>query len=105
VQGGHHAEVAHCVRAALLELKQGLREADLVTLKPGERLLQQSSWVLLKGTLSTTGLTSAVPAGVPGLPPPPSPGLQAPQSAALRSHSLLQNPQDVTFAGRLNLWV
>ena len=53
--------------AALLELKQGLRDAELITLKPGESLLQQSSWVLLKGSLGTAGTASAVPAGVPGV--------------------------------------
>ena len=54
------------VAAALGELRLGLRDADLVQLKPGEQLLQQSSWVLLKGTLKTTGLASKVPDGMPG---------------------------------------
>ena len=35
-------------------------------LKPEEQLQQQSSWVLLKGTLKTTGLAAKVPAGMPG---------------------------------------
>ena len=52
--------------AALGELRLGLRDADLVQLKPGEQLLQQSSWVLLKGTLKTKGLAAKVPAGMPG---------------------------------------
>ena len=54
-------------RAALGELRLGLRDADLVQLKPGEQLLQQSSWVLLKGTLKTKGLAAKVPAGMPGV--------------------------------------
>lgn len=58
--------MANYVGAALLELKQGLRDAELITLKPGESLLQHSSWVLLVGSLSTTGSASAVPAGIPG---------------------------------------
>ena len=53
---------------ALGELRLGLRDADLVHLKPGEQLLQQSSWVLLKGTLKTKGLAAKVPAGMPGKP-------------------------------------
>jgi len=52
--------------AALGELRIGLRDAELVQLKPGEQLLQQSSWVLLKGTVKTTGLAAKVPAGMPG---------------------------------------
>lgn len=47
----------------------GLRDADLVQLKPEEQLLQQSSWVLLKGTLKTKGLAAKVPAGMPGVHP------------------------------------
>ncbi len=54
------------VFTALGELRLGLRDADLVHLKPGEQLLQQSSWVLLKGTLKTKGLAAKVPAGMPG---------------------------------------
>ena len=53
--------------AALGELRIGLRDAELIQLKPGEQLLQQSSWVLLKGTVKTTGLAAKVPAGMPGI--------------------------------------
>lgn len=57
------------ITAALGELRLGLRDADLVRLKPGEQLLQMSSLVLLKGTLKTTGLAAKVPAGMPGALP------------------------------------
>lgn len=56
--------------AALAELKQGLRKAELVHLQPGEMRVQQSSWVLLKGTLRLTGRAASVPAGIPGGRPP-----------------------------------
>ena len=55
------------VLAALAELKQGLRGAELVQLAPGEVHVQQSSWVLLKGTLRITGHAAFVPAGMPGV--------------------------------------
>ena len=54
------------VPAALAELKQGMRGAELVQLAPGEMHMQQSSWVLLKGTLRITGHAAFVPAGMPG---------------------------------------
>lgn len=57
----------HVMLAALAELKQGLRGAELVQLAPGEVHVQQSSWVLLKGTLRITGHAAFVPAGMPGL--------------------------------------
>ncbi|EIE21844.1 hypothetical protein COCSUDRAFT_56295 [Coccomyxa subellipsoidea C-169] len=50
---------------ALAELKQGMRDAELVQLAPGEMHIQQSSWVLLKGTLRITGHAAFVPAGMP----------------------------------------
>lgn len=53
--------------AALAELKQGLRGAELVQLAAGEVHVQQSSWVLLKGTLRITGHAAFVPAGMPGV--------------------------------------
>ena len=61
--------------AALAELKQGMRDAELVQLAPGEMHIQQSSWVLLKGTLRITGHAAFVPAGMPGAPLVCKPGL------------------------------
>jgi len=62
--------IGFCGCAALAELKQGLRNAELVHLQPGEMRMQQSSWVLLKGTLRVTGHAASVPAGMPGRQPP-----------------------------------
>ncbi len=52
-----------------------MRDAELVQLAPGEMHIQQSSWVLLKGTLRITGHAAFVPAGMPGAPLVCKPGL------------------------------
>ena len=48
-------------RAALVSLKDGIRDADLVRLGPHELMEHRSSAVLLKGTLHTSGRASYVP--------------------------------------------
>ena len=48
-------------RAALVHLKDGIRDADLVRLEPHELMEHRSSAVLLKGTLHTSGRASYVP--------------------------------------------
>ena len=48
-------------RAALVHLKDGIRDADLVHLGPHELMEHRSSAVLLKGTLHTSGRASYVP--------------------------------------------
>lgn len=47
--------------AALAELKEAIREADLVQLGPHELVQHRSSIVLLEGTLYTSGKASAIP--------------------------------------------
>ena len=47
--------------AALMELKEGLREAELVRVAPGAAFEQRSSVVLLSGTLALTGSAADVP--------------------------------------------
>ncbi len=48
----------------MTQLKAGLRDAELVSLRPGQRYEQHSSIVLLTGTLRATGWTSSPPPGV-----------------------------------------
>ena len=51
-----------CVlHAALGELRQGLRDALLLELEPGESFMQESSVVLLAGKLLMSGKADSVP--------------------------------------------
>lgn len=47
--------------AALGELRRGLRDALVLELEPGEEFWQESSVVLLRGSLLCTGQASSVP--------------------------------------------
>ena len=57
---GHTTKQPLC-GAALMELKEGLREAELVRVAPGAAFEQRSSVVLLSGTLALTGSAADVP--------------------------------------------
>lgn len=58
--------------AALGELRRGLRDALLLELEPGEQFWQESSVVLLRGTLLCTGQANSVPMQqLPGVSVPP----------------------------------
>ena len=50
-----------CVIAALAELRYGLKDALVLELNPGEAFWQESSVVLLRGKLLTTGQANSVP--------------------------------------------
>lgn len=55
--------------AALAELRDGLRDALLLELQPGEAFRQESSVVLLRGKLQMTGQADSVPLQqLPGQP-------------------------------------
>jgi hypothetical protein len=54
-------------RSALADIKQGLRDADLLQLAPGQAADQSSTWVLLRGSLRTTGHASSIPAAASGM--------------------------------------
>ena len=47
--------------AALGDLREGLRDALLLELQPGEQFWQESSVVLLRGKLLCTGQAASVP--------------------------------------------
>lgn len=59
----HHvySQLYVCVAAALRELREGLRDALLLELQPGEQFWQESSVVLLRGQLLCTGRAQTVP--------------------------------------------
>ena len=78
-----HPRSTPALRAALADLKQGLRGAELVHLGPGERADQASSWVLLRGSLRTTGRAYSVPAAASGAPPARWPSVQGPVLSSL----------------------
>jgi hypothetical protein len=57
----HDAMKACALDAALAEVKEEIRGADLVELESHELFMHRSSVVLLKGTLYTAGRASSVP--------------------------------------------
>eukprot|EP00884_Botryococcus_braunii_P001621 jgi/Botrbrau1/1145/Bobra.0162s0036.1 len=48
---------------AIVKIKTALRDAELVTLRPGQRFEQRSTVVLMSGTLRTKGWTTVLPPG------------------------------------------
>lgn len=51
----------HALSAALGELRQGLQNALVLELEPGEQFWQESSVVLLRGKLLCSGQAASVP--------------------------------------------
>ena len=51
----------HALSAALGELRQGLQDALVLELEPGEQFWQESSVVLLRGKLLCSGQAASVP--------------------------------------------